>query len=331
MKKIINRAETYTDEMLQGIYRIHKNMVTYAANDIRCYCVAKKNPGKVAIVTGGGNGHLPLFLGYVGDGLADGCGVGDVFQSPSGKQIYQIVKEVENGAGVLFLYGNYTGDIMVFDDASERCEVDGIKCRSIVGADDVNSGTDIKIRRGVAGIFFMYKAAGAKARAMGNLDQVYAAAQKAKENTRTVGFALTPCIIPEKGKPNFNLGENEMAMGMGIHGEPGIWNGPLKSAKEIAAESCDTILKDMPLAIGSEVALLINGLGSTPLDEQYILANDVISYLNGKGITVYRTWVGEYATSMEMAGASISICKVDEELKAWFDEPVYTPFYTQVS
>lgn len=330
MKKIMNKAENYTDEMLKGIYAVHKDQVKCAADDLRCYCTAKKVSGKVAIITGGGNGHLPLFLGYVGDGMLDGCGVGDVFQSPSGKQIYNITKEVEAGAGALYLYGNYTGDIMVFDDAAERCEMDDIETRSIVGADDVNSSQDVNVRRGVAGIFFMYKAAGAKARAMGTLDEVLAAAQKAKDATRTVGFALTPCIIPEKGVPNFELGENEMAMGMGIHGEPGIWNGPIKTADEIAQESCDTILKDMSIEEGSQVALLINGLGSTPLDEQYILTNSVIEYLNTKGITVYRTWVGEYATSMEMAGASVSICKVDEELKGWLDEPVNTPFYKQV-
>lgn len=329
MKKIMNRAKDYTDEMLKGIYAVHKNMVKCTAGDLRCYCIANKVPGKVAIVTGGGNGHLPLFLGYVGDGMLDGCGVGDVFQSPSGKQIYNITKEVEAGAGVLYLYGNYTGDIMVFDDAAERCEMDDIVTRSIVGADDVNSGRDEKIRRGVAGIFFMYKAAGARARAMGNLDEVLAAAQKAKDNTRTVGFALTPCIIPEKGEPNFSLADNEMAMGMGIHGEPGVWIGPVKSADEIARESVDTILADMPLKENSEVALLVNGLGSTPLDEQYILANSVIGYLETKGVKVYRSWVGEFATSMEMAGASISICRVDDELKGWFDEPVHTPFYTQ--
>lgn len=329
MKKILNQVEQYTDDMLKGIYAVHSDKVKYVANDLRCYCTKKKKPGKVAIVTGGGNGHLPLFLGYVGDGMLDGCGVGDVFQSPSGKQIYQITKEVESGAGVLYLYGNYTGDVMVFDDAAERCEMDDIETRSIVGADDVNSSKDINVRRGVAGIFFMYKAAGAKARSMGSLDEVLMAAQKAKNNTRTVGFALSPCIIPEKGIPNFTLAENEMAMGMGIHGEPGIWNGSIKTADEIAQESLDAILKDMPCEAGTEVALLINGLGSTPLDELYILANSAISYLNNQNIRVYRSWVGEFATSMEMGGASISICKVDDELKNWFDEPVHTPFYKQ--
>lgn len=329
MKKIMNAAQDYTNEMLEGIYAVHSKDVKFVNGDVRCYCTRHKVPGKVAIVTGGGNGHLPLFLGYVGAGMLDGCGVGDVFQSPSGKQIYQITKEVESGAGVLYLFGNYTGDIMVFEDAAERCEMDDIETRSIVGADDVNSSQDISVRRGVAGIFFMYKAAGAAAMEMRDLDGVLEAAQKAKENTRTVGFALTSCIIPEKGEPNFTLGENEMAMGMGIHGEPGIWNGPVKTADEIAQECVETILKDMPCEKGAETAILINGLGSTPLDEQYILARSVIRILDEKGVKVYRSWVGEYATSMEMAGASISICKVDEELKKWFDMPVHTPFYSQ--
>ena len=167
---------------------------------------------------------------------------------------------MEAGAGVLYLYGNYTGDIMNFDMAAEMCDMDDIKTASIVGADDVNSNADVNARRGVAGIFFMYKCAGAKAAQMGTLDEVLAAAQKAKDNTRTVGFALTPCVIPEIGHANFTLGENEMAMGMGIHGEPGVWNGPVKTADELAEESLNTLLNDMPVAAGEEVALLINGL-----------------------------------------------------------------------
>lgn len=329
MKKIINAPETYVDDMLKGIYSAHAGKVKYAEGDLRCYCTANKKPGKVAIITGGGSGHLPLFLGYVGDGMIDGCGVGGVFQSPSPEQIYNIAKEVEAGAGVLYLYGNYTGDIMTFDMATDLCEMDDIECKSIVGADDVNSHADPATRRGVAGIYFMFKAAGAKADQGGDLDAVLAAAQLAKDNTRTVGFALTPCIIPEVGHPNFELKENEMAMGMGIHGEPGVWNGPLKTSREIAEESLDTLLKDMPVAEGEEVALLINGLGATSIEELYILSNDVTEILKSKGIGVYKTVVGEYATSMEMAGASISICKMNEELKGYLDYPVNTPFICQ--
>ena len=315
--------------MLRGIYAAHADRVKYVNDDLRCYCTANKKQGKVAIITGGGTGHLPLFLGYVGEGLIDGCGVGSVFQSPSSEQIYNISKEVEAGSGILYLYGNYTGDIMNFDMASEMLEMDDIKTLSITGADDVNSNINPDTRRGVAGIYFMYKAAGAKADQNGTLEEVYAAANLAKQNTRTVGFALTPCIVPEIGHSNFVLEEGEMAMGMGIHGEPGIWNGPIKTAKELAKESLDTILKDMPLKSGDEIALLVNGLGATSLEELYILSGDATEYLKSLGIKVYRTIVGEYATSMEMMGASISICKLDNELKGYIDYPVNTPFIVQ--
>lgn len=328
MKKIINAPEAYVDEMLKGIYA-STDMVKYVADDLHCYCIANKKPGKVAIITGGGTGHLPLFLGYVGEGLIDGCGVGGVFQSPSAEEIYNIATEVEAGAGVLFLYGNYTGDIMNFDMATEMLEMDDIEAKSIVGADDVLSNKNVEARRGVAGIFFMYKAAGAKADQMGTLDEVLAAAKKAGDNVRTVGFALTPCIVPEVGHANFELGEDEMAFGMGIHGEPGVWNGPIKTADELAEESVNEILADMPLTAGEEVALLINGLGGTSLEELYILNNSVRKQLDAKGIKVYRSWTGEYATSMEMMGASISICRVDDELKGYFDYPINTPFLCQ--
>ena len=329
MKKIINAPESYVDEMLEGIYASFPDKVKCAEGDLRCYCIANKKPGKVAIITGGGSGHVPLFLGYVGEGLIDGCGVGGVFQSPSAEQIYNIAKEVEAGAGVLFLYGNYTGDIMNFDMATELLEMDDIEAVSLVGADDVLSNASVEARRGVAGIFFMYKAAGAKADQMGTLEEVAAAAKKAGDNVRTVGFALTPCIVPEVGHANFELADDEMAFGMGIHGEPGVWNGPIKTADELAEESVGEILKDMPLAEGDEVALLINGLGATSLEELYILNNAVRKQLAAKGVTVYRSWTGEYATSMEMMGASISICKVDDELKGYFDYPVNTPFICQ--
>ena len=241
MKKIINLPESYTDDMLKGIYAAHSDKVCYVNDDLRCYCAVKEKKGKVAIVTGGGTGHLPLFLGYVGEGLLDGCGVGGVFQSPSSEQIANVTRQVDEGAGTLFLYGNYTGDIMNFDMAAEFLEMEDIKTRSIVGADDLLSSKDINTRRGVAGIFFMYKCAGAKASLMGSLDEVYEAARKAKENTGTVGFALTPCIIPELGHSNFKLGENEMAFGMGIHGEPGVWNGAVKTSAELAKEAFEEI------------------------------------------------------------------------------------------
>lgn len=329
MKKIINKPETYVDDMLKGIYAAHPDMVKDTADDLRCYCIAHKKPGKVAIITGGGTGHLPLFLGYVGEGLIDGCGVGGVFQSPSAEQIYNIAKEVEAGAGVLFLYGNYTGDIMNFDMAAEMLEMDDIPVKSITGADDVLSNANPDTRRGVAGIYFMYKAAGAKADQGGTLEEVYEAARKAKEATRTVGFALTPCIIPEIGHPNFTLKDDEMAMGMGIHGEPGVWNGPIRTADELAEECLGYILKDMPVKEGEEVAVLINGLGATSIEEQYILSDSVQKNLENRGIKAARVIVGEYATSMEMMGASISLCRLDDELKSYVNYPHNTPFLCQ--
>ena len=331
MKKILNNPEAYTDDMLRGIYAAHKGEVECVGGDLRCYVTANPVPGKVGIVTGGGTGHLPLFLGYVGKNLLDGCAVGSVFQSPSAEQIFEITKRVNQGAGVLYLYGNYTGDIMNFDMSAELCEMEDIETRSIVGADDVNSADKdhMDVRRGVAGIFFMYKCAGAKAAQMASLDEVLAVAQKVKDRTRTVGFALSPCVIPELGHANFSLAEGEMAMGMGIHGEPGIWNGPVKTAKELAEESLDTILGDMPLTAGEEVAVLINGLGATSIEELYILSGNVAEELERRGIRIARTYVGEFATSMEMAGASITIMHTDEELNALMTVPVATPFFTQ--
>ncbi|MDD3214370.1 MAG: dihydroxyacetone kinase subunit DhaK, partial [Eubacteriales bacterium] len=263
--------------------------------------------------------------------LLDGCAVGGVFQSPSAEQIFEITKAVNQGAGVLYLYGNYTGDIMNFDMSAELCEMEDIETRSIVGADDVNSADrdHMDVRRGVAGIFFMYKCAGAKAAQLADLDEVLAIAQKVKDRTRTVGFALSPCVIPELGRPNFTLEEGTMAMGMGIHGEPGIWNGPIKTSAELAKESLDTILNDYPIARGGHVSLLINGLGATSLEELYILTNDVCTELENRGLTVGRTFVGEFATSMEMTGASISLLHTDDELDALLDVPVDTPFCSQ--
>lgn len=326
MRKIINLPENYTDDMLRGIYAAYPESVTYA-DDLRSYCRKNPVPGKVAIITGGGTGHLPLFLGYVGDGLIDGCGVGSVFQSPTPEQIVHIVRHVDGGKGVLFLYGNYTGDIMTFDMAAEICDMEGIETASVVGADDVSSG-EPSVRRGVAGIFYLYKAAGAVADAGKDLQEVAAAAKKMGERVRTVGFSLSPCILPEVGKPGFQLEEGEMAMGMGIHGEPGIWEGPIRTAKEIAKESLEVLFKDMPIPAGEEVSVLINGLGATPLDELYILYAEVQKQLKERGIGVFRPYIGNYATSMEMAGASISICHVNEEIKEWLNHPVHTPFFT---
>lgn len=331
MKKFINKPENFVDEMLEGIYASHPQQVMFVANDLRCYVRKEPVKGKVGIVTGGGSGHLPLFLGYVGEGMLDGCAVGGVFQSPSSEQILEVTKAVEQGAGVLYLYGNYTGDILNFDMAAEMADIEGIKTATVVGNDDVASaikGEENK-RRGVAGIFFLYKAAGAAAAEGMSLEEVKRVAEKAKANVRTMGVASTPCIVPEVGKPSFTIGDDEMEIGMGIHGEPGIRRGKLLTADKIVDEMVYPIIKDLPFEKNNEVAVLINGLGATPKEELYILARRTLHILEEEGLKVFHVYVGEFATSMEMAGASISLCKLDEELKRLIAAPAFTPFFSQ--
>jgi len=330
MKKILNTPESYVEDMLSGIYKAHSDMVKPVGEDLRCYQSVRKVPGKVAIVTGGGSGHLPLFLGYVGRGMLDGCAVGGVFQSPSAEEMYEVTKAVDSGAGVLYLFGNYSGDILNFEMAGELAEMDDIKTYIVVGNDDVASAPkgNENVRRGVAGIFFMYKCAGAKADEKADLDQVKAIAEKVGSRVRTMGFALSPCIIPEVGHPNFTVADDEISIGMGIHGEPGIRTEKMLTAKEIAKEALDAILADMPFESGEQAAVLINGLGSTPLDELYIIYDAVADILNDNKIDVFKVWVGEFATSMEMAGASISVLRLDDEIKALLSKPAYTPFYS---
>jgi dihydroxyacetone kinase-like protein len=333
MKKFINRPESFVDEMLEGILAAHPDALASAAGDLRCIVTARPKKGKVGIVTGGGSGHLPLFLGYVGDGLLDGCAVGGVFQSPSAEQMFQVTKAVDQGAGVLYLYGNYTGDILNFDMAGEMAAMENIRTLSIVGNDDVASspkGQEGK-RRGVAGIFFVYKAAGAAAAAGKDLDEVLRVAEKARASVRTMGVALTPCIVPEVGHASFSLGEKEMEIGMGIHGEPGIRRGELLPADAVVDEMMKPILEDLPYARGDEVAVLVNGLGGTPKEELYVMYRRVAQILKAKGIGVFHVYAGEIATSMEMAGASISLFKLDAELKRYLAAPCRTPFFEQAA
>jgi dihydroxyacetone kinase-like protein len=302
------------------------------AGDLRCIVKAgsrKKN--KVGIATGGGSGHLPLFLGYVGDGLLDGCAVGGVFQSPSSDQMLEVTKYIDQGSGVLYIYGNYGGDIMNFDMAAEMADMEGIHVEQVIAGEDVASapkGEEGK-RRGVAGIFYVFKIAGALADELAPLAEVTRVAQKTCSNVRTMGVALTPCIVPEAGKASFSLGENEMEIGMGIHGEPGIRRGPLQKADDIVQQMADKILPDLPYQKGDEVSVLLNGLGATPKEELYIMSRKLHLLLKERGIQVYHTYVGEFATSMEMAGASISVLKLDGELKRLLSKPANSPFFTQ--
>ncbi len=335
MKKVINNPENYVNEMLEGIYLAHSDLVTYTNDDLRCLVTANKAPGKVGIATGGGSGHLPLFLGYVGKGMLDGCSVGDVFQSPSAEQMLAVTKAIDSGAGVLYIYGNYNGDIFNFDMAAEMADFEeNIRVESIVAGEDVASAAPVKegeknLRRGVAGIFFVFKCAGAAAQEMLPLDEVKRIAQKVCDNVRTMGAALTPCIVPRVGKAGFSIGEDEMEIGMGIHGETGIRRAKLAPADEITDEMLDKIVSDLPYVSGDKVAVLVNGLGATTLDEQYIVTRRISRYLKEKNIDVHRYYVGEYVTSLEMAGFSISLLKLDDELMKYLDAPAETPFFRQ--
>ena len=332
MKKFLNTPETFVDDMLQGIYTAHPKQLTYTNDDLRCLVRADKpKPGKVGIATGGGSGHLPLFLGYVGQGMLDGCSIGEVFQSPNSEQMLEVTKAIDSGAGVLYIYGNYNGDILNFDMATEMAEMENIKVLSTVAGEDVASskkGEEHK-RRGVAGIFFVYKCAGAKAEEMASLEEVKRIADKAAANTRTMGVAISACIVPLVGKPSFTIGEDEMVIGMGIHGEPGIRSGKLLPAKEVVTEMTASLLPDLPYSSGDEVAVLVNGLGGTPKEELYIIYNELHKILSDKGIKVFHVYVGEFATSMEMQGFSISLCKLDSELKDLLAKPAHTPFFEQ--
>ena len=292
-----------------------------------------RKEGKVGIVTAGGSGHLPLFLGYVGQGMLDGCAVGEVFASPSSGKMADMIRACDSGAGVLCLYGNYNGDIFNFLLACEDVEFDGIVTWQLLGRDEVaSSPKEAKDkRRGVAGIVYAYKVAGAAADESRSLDEVVAVTERALAGTRTMGIALSPCIVPKVGEPTFTINEDEIEIGMGIHGEAGIAVKPMMTADEIADLIIRTIETDMPLASGEEVSVMVNGLGGTPLEEQFIVYRSVASLLRDRGVTVFMPHIGEFATSMEMAGLSVTILKLDEELKRLLRAPAFTPFYTNAN
>ncbi|MCD2345491.1 dihydroxyacetone kinase subunit DhaK [Clostridium guangxiense] len=332
MKKLMNKAEDFSRETIEGIILAHSESLKMVNNNFRCIVRAdEKRPGKVAIATGGGSGHLPTFLGYVGYGLADGVTVGNVFASPSAEAMYEVDKAIDNGAGILHLYGRYGGDIMNFGMAADLASMDDIRVEEVLVTDDVASAPkgEEDRRRGVAGLFYAYKTAGAAAEKMYSLDEVKRIAQKTVNNTRTMGVALSPCTVPEAGKPTFAIADDEMEIGMGIHGEPGIERTKLRTNDEIVEIMLNKIIEDLPFEEGDEVSVLVNGLGATPLEELYIAYRKAYEILNKNGIKIYRNYIGEFATSMEMAGMSLTLLKLDDELKEMLDFEAYSPFFKQ--
>lgn len=332
MKKILNDPQNFVYEMLEGLLKAHPKQLAYADELHAIVRADAPVQGKVGLATGGGSGHLPVFLGYVGKGMLDGCAVGDVFQSPSAEQMLAVTRRIHGGKGVVYIYGNYGGDVMNFDMAAELADLEGIPVKTVLVKDDVASAPpeEAHRRRGVAGMVFAFKIAGAKADQGGSLDEVVAVTEKALANTRTMGVALSPCTVPVVGKPTFTIGEGEMEIGMGIHGEPGMKREKLQTADQIAERMTQAILEDLRPQAGDRLAVMVNGLGATPLEELYILYRQVHDILTGRGLTIHRAYIGEFATSMEMAGASLTFFKLDDELAALLDAPAQTPFFTQV-
>ena len=331
MKKFINEPNQFVDDTISGIVSAHPDQVKLLEENNRVLLRAQeKSQNKVGIVTAGGSGHLPLFLGYVGEGMLDGCAIGNVFASPSADSMAQMIRACDKGAGVICLFGNYGGDKMNFQMACDEVEFDDIETRLVIAGDDIASspkGKEDK-RRGVAGIVFAYKIAGAAAERGDNLDEVVRVANKVLDGTRTMGFATSPCIIPEVGAPSFQIADDEIEVGMGIHGEPGIEVKKMMTANEVADLAVNAILDDLNFSGEGKFSVLINGLGATPLEEQYIVYNRVSELLKEKGIEVKYPHIGEFATSMEMAGLSITLLELDDELEELLSAIAKTPFYT---
>ena len=321
MQKIINDPSLVVDQMFEGFVKANSDLVSTTENERVLKYKNAPVKGKVGVVTGGGSGHKPAFVGYIGRNMVDAVAVGELFSSPPAQMFYDAIREADAGAGVAILYGNYAGDNMNVAMAIEQAEDDGILVGKVVANDDVPSApsSDRSRRRGVAGEILMWKVGGAKAAMGGSLEEVLAVAQKVIDNTRSMGVGLSPCILPEVGHPNFTIEPGTMEIGIGHHGEPGIEVAPLESAEQIARRMCDVILPDLPFKSGDEVVVLVSGLGSTPLMEQYILYGEVEKILESKGIKVHKSLVGNYFTSLEMAGATLSVMRLDDELKECFD------------
>jgi dihydroxyacetone kinase-like protein len=322
MQKLLNDAEDFVDEALEGLLLAQADRLRAVDDEPRAVVRADLDgEERVTIATGGGSGHLPLFVGYVGRGFADGCCVGNLFAAPSADQMLSVTQAIDRGRGVLYLYGNYGGDRLNFDLAAELAGAEGIAVKSVRGADDVASAPpeNATRRRGIAGIYFGYRIAGACAASGASLDEVARVTQSAVDNTRSIGVALSGATLPTVGHPNFEVREGEMEIGMGIHGEPGVRQGPLLPADEIVDDMLERILTDFEDPGPASFAVLINGLGATPLEELYVVYRRVHQQLQAAGHSIHRAVIGEFATSLEMAGASISLLRLDDELTRYFD------------
>ncbi len=330
MKKIINNPSNFVEESIDGLIKSHPDVYAMAKDNNRVITRAIKASKKVGIVTGGGSGHLPVFTGYIGKGFLDACAIGSVFASPSVEQMVSAIKNADNGSGVLCIIGNYGGDVMNFEMACEVVETEGIKTKKIIVADDIASASESEKskRRGIAGMIFVFKIAGASAETGASLDETFNTATEANNNIRTLGVALSPCILPEAGKPTFKINDDEIEIGMGIHGEPGIKRVKLKSANDLVDDLYERIMEDSKLKSNDNIAIMINSLGATPLEELYIVSKRLNENLSNSKIKNIKTYVGRYATSMEMAGMSITTLKLSENLNKYLFAKSECPFWT---
>ncbi|MFB3921559.1 MAG: dihydroxyacetone kinase subunit DhaK [Terriglobia bacterium] len=333
MKKLINDPNAAALEAIEGLALAYPQYVRKLEGLMAVVRRDAPIAGKVAVLTGGGSGHDPMFAGYVGPGWADGSVAGHIFTSPPPPPIYETSKAIHGGAGILFLYGNYAGDVLNFDMAAEMLAAEDIRVETVRISDDVASAPPDRRaeRRGIAGDFFVIKIACARAEERASLDEVTAAAAKANDNMRSMGVALTSCVIPASGRPIFQISESDMEIGMGLHGEPGVQRGPILPAEEVAADMMKRILADLPAQRGDEVAVLVNGLGATPLSELFIMYRTASRCLRDAGLTIVRTYVGNFAASLDMAGCSFTILRLDTELKRLLLAPAESPAIVQTA
>ena len=329
MKKIINNPSDFVEESIQGLVVSHPDIYSFATDNERVIKRTVKAKNKVGIVSGGGSGHLPVFTGYVGKGMLDTCAVGSVFASPSVDQIASAIRNGDNGNGVLCVLGNYGGDVMNFEMACEIVKDEGIETKTIIVSDDIASASsEEKLkRRGIAGLILAFKIAGATAEKGASLEEVFKITSNANINLRTIGVAVSSCILPEVGKPTFILDNDEIEIGMGIHGEPGIKREKLKKADILVDDLCEIIFKDFELLSKDKVSIMINSLGATPLEELYIVSKRVNEIFSKLEIDIVKSYVGRYATSLEMAGMSITVLKLNDDLSNALLDHSECPFW----
>lgn len=330
MQRFVNVPDRIVEDMLSGYAKAHKDSIHISDSNDHVVVKNKGVKGKVGVVSGGGSGHEPCFLGYVGEHMLDAVAIGEVFSSPPATAFHQAFLEADTGAGVACLFGNYAGDNMNVKMAVQMSAMQQVDVKYVCANDDIASASkeEKEKRHGIAGSLFMWKIGCAKAELGGTLDEVIAYAQRAVQQTRSMCVGLSSCSIPAVGHANFEIKEGTMEYGIGHHGEPGLHVETIKTAKEIADTLCKKIEEDLELNEGEEIAVIVSGLGGTPIMELYVLYDEIESYFNTKHISIYKSFIGDYVTSLEMNGAAITIMRVEDEFKPLLDLSIHTPALT---